>query len=113
MARLYTDENFPRDVVNGLRERGHDVLTAYEAGMANQRIEDQQVLAFATNQKRAVLTINRRDFIHLHMHQPDHAGIIVCTQDVDFNRQVERIDRLLNETPTLDGILLRIVRPQQ
>jgi predicted nuclease of predicted toxin-antitoxin system len=84
MARLYTDENLPSEVAIGLHERGHDVLTAREAGMANQRIQDQDVLAFATSQKRAVVTINRRDFIRLHTRQPDHAGIIVCTQDIEY-----------------------------
>ena len=81
--------------------------------MANQRINDQKVLAFAMSQKRAVITNNRRDFIRLHMRQSDHAGIIVCTQDTDFIRQVDRIDKILSDNPILDGILLRIVRPQQ
>jgi hypothetical protein len=111
MARLYADENFPLGVVNGLRVREHDVLTAIDAGMANQRISDEEVLKFATSQNRAAITINRRDFIRLHARYPGHTEIIVCTQDADINRQAERIDELLNVTPTLTGILLRIVRP--
>jgi hypothetical protein len=42
-----------------LRNLGHDVLTVQEAGNANQRIPDEQVLAFAVSQERAILTINR------------------------------------------------------
>jgi hypothetical protein len=30
MARLYTNENFRRKIVNALREFGHDVLTSFE-----------------------------------------------------------------------------------
>ncbi len=48
MASFYTNENFPIKVAQYLREMGHDVLTSHEAGKANQRIPDDEVLAFAT-----------------------------------------------------------------
>ena len=51
----------------------HDVLTVQEAGRANQKIPDSDVLAFATSSKRAVITENRKDFFRLHRIQPDHA----------------------------------------
>jgi hypothetical protein len=38
MARLYADEQFPREAVLALRNLGHDVLTVQEAGKANQKI---------------------------------------------------------------------------
>ena len=66
MAALYTNENFPLKVVLALREMGHDVLTSYEAGNANQRIPDADVLEFAAKSGRILLTLNRRDFIALH-----------------------------------------------
>jgi hypothetical protein len=65
MARLYADENFPLRVVEALRLIGHDVLTAQEAGQANKRIPDDQALAFACSEQRAILTYNRRHFIAL------------------------------------------------
>lgn len=71
VARFYTDENFPLPVVEFLRAMGHDVLTAREAGNANLRIPDEEVLAFAASSNRAVLTRNRRDFMQLHFLQPD------------------------------------------
>lgn len=95
MANLYTDENFPLPVVELLRSFGHDVLTARQAGNANLRIPDEEVLAFAVSNARAVLTRNRRDFMRLHILQPDHAGIIVCTEDPDFERLATRINKLL------------------
>ena len=82
MARLYADEHYPYPVVEFLRALGHDVLTVQEADKANQRIPDPDVLAFATTENRAVLTQNRKDFIRLHRIQPDHAGIIACTNDM-------------------------------
>ncbi len=66
MIRLYADEQFPFPVVQRLWMLGYDILTAQEAGQANQRIPDDQVLSFATVRKRAVITQNRRDFIRLH-----------------------------------------------
>jgi hypothetical protein len=69
MARLHADENFDYRVVQELRRLGHDVLTAHEAGRANQGIGNGDVLTFAVSQKRAVLTFNRADFIRLHKHK--------------------------------------------
>jgi hypothetical protein len=48
MAAIYSNENFPKRVGEKLRRLGHDVLTSYEAGQANQKIPDDQVLAYAT-----------------------------------------------------------------
>lgn len=66
MCLFYADENFPLDTVIELRRLGNDVLTAFEDGRANRRIEDEQVLVCAVKLNRAVLTINRIDFRQLH-----------------------------------------------
>ena len=84
MAQLYADEDFSYPVVQRLHQLGHDVLTAHEAGQAGQSIEDEAVLAFATDAGRAILTFNRRHFIRLHLRVPSHEGIIVCTRDDDL-----------------------------
>ena len=112
MARLYSNENVPQPVVVALRERGHDVLSALETGNANQAISDDEVLRFATEEARGVLTINRKHFIRLHRARPDHAGIVVCTLDADFSGQAERIDDALKACSSLEGQLLRVNRPQ-
>ena len=52
------------------------MLTVQEAGQGNQKILDDEVLAFATSCDRAVLTLNRSDFIQLHRQSDGHAGII-------------------------------------
>ncbi len=113
MASLYSNENFPKRVVEELRRLGHDVLTSYEAGRANQKIPDDQVLAFATDQIRAVLTLNRLDFIRLHREtQGAHAGIIVCTRyDADPSAFARRIHSALPTNGILTGQLIRVVRP--
>ena len=111
MARLYTNENFPLPVAEELRHLGHDVLTVQEAGNAGQAIPDESVLALASSEGRAVVTINRKHFIRLHLSNPRHAGVIVCTYDPDFVRQAHRIHSAIEEQDGLEGQLLRVNRP--
>jgi predicted nuclease of predicted toxin-antitoxin system len=89
MARLYADEQVPRPVVENLRRLGHDVLTVQAAGNAGDA--DPKVSLFAIAHDRAVLTQNRRDFVKLHRSCPDHAGMIICSDDQNFVRLAERI----------------------
>lgn len=63
MLKLYANENFPLETVLFLRNIGYDVLTTHEIGQSNLRIPDEDVLAFAIAENRAILTINRKDFI--------------------------------------------------
>lgn len=110
MARFYANENFPRQGVEALRALGHDVLTTHDAGRSGQAISDTDVLAFAATSGRAVLTLNRRDFIRLHRISAEHAGIVVCTQDGDVAAQARRIDDAVRQVGELAGQLLRVNR---
>jgi predicted nuclease of predicted toxin-antitoxin system len=113
VAQLYADEQFPYPVVKVLRDLGHDVLTVQESGKAELRIPDDQILSFATQEGRAVLTLNRVDFFKLHRQSSDHAGIIACTDDRNWEALANRIHTALIETQKLHGIVIRINRPQQ
>ena len=108
---LYADENFPLRTVEELRRLGHDVLTALEDGRANQSIPDEDLLARATEIGRTLLTINRLDFKRLHRLMPDHAGIIICTEDRDRVGQAQRVAASIAEAGELRGWLLRVYRP--
>jgi hypothetical protein len=111
MARLYADEDFSYPIIQRLRQLGHDILTAHEAGQASQGIEDAAVLAFATAAGRAVLTFNRRHFIRLHAKVSSHTGIIVCTRDDNVVALANRIHQQLQDTLSLANQLLRVNRP--
>jgi len=111
MNRLLADENFPAPAVQALRQLGYDVITLQERGNANQQFPDNDVLELATIEKRTVLTLNRKHFIRLHQASSKHAGIIVCTVDLDFAGQAHRIDRATKAHSTLEGHLIRINRP--
>jgi len=110
MARLYANENFPVEVVRRLRELGHDVLTTHDVGKSNQGIEDDAVLRFAAGEGRCVITINRKDFMRLHRSHPWHSGIIVCTENRDYEAFANRIDEVIRLESGLTGKLVRVVR---
>ena len=95
MVKLYSNENFPMDIVRQLRQLGYDVLTSYEAGQANQGIPDEDVLTFATQNERAVITLNRDDFIILYSSGIFHNGIIICKTDRDYVRQTQTLHAYL------------------
>ena len=111
MARLYADEQFPLPVVQILRDFGHNVLTVQEAEKTGD--SDAEVLAFAVKNKRAVLTQNRRHFIRLHLEQPNHDGMIVCTDDRDLKSLAQRINKAISQEECLTNKLIRVNRPQQ
>jgi hypothetical protein len=113
MAALYSNENYPLGIVEYLRELGHDVLTARDAGNTGRGIPDEEVLAFATARGRAVITHNRKHFFRLHATTAgQHAGIVACTFDPDEARQAERVHACLGSYPNgLDGKVVRVYRP--
>lgn len=112
MARLYTNENFRRRIVEALRALGHDVLTSFEAGNANLGIPDDEVLGFARANNRIVVTFNRKDFIQLHKQNSNHSGIIVCTEDKDYTGLANRIhEAILSLNNNTINQLIRVNRP--
>jgi Domain of unknown function (DUF5615) len=68
-------------------------------------------LSFATDLDRVIVTLNRKDFIQLHRLQPNHAGIIVCTDDRNWDALAQRIHTAVEGEEFLHGRLIRIVRP--
>ena len=80
--RLYLDRHIKKQLAIDVRQRGFDALTTEAAGMDTAPDEDQ--LAFAANENRAILTFNIRDFAPLHEQWTTagrpHAGILLSQQ---------------------------------
>ncbi|MEG3931770.1 MULTISPECIES: DUF5615 family PIN-like protein [unclassified Microcoleus] len=111
MLKFYSNENFPIAMVDLLRARGYDVLTSYEAGQANQKIPDDEVLMYATNAGRVVITENRQDFINLHSTTSNHAGIVICKADRDYAGKVQVLHEFFTQdTQPMDNRLLRVMK---
>lgn len=113
MTDLYSNENFPLDMVLALRGLGYSVLTSYDAGQANQGIPDDQVLAFAQQQNRTVITLNRDDFLKLHRSGIQHSGIIICKDDRDYTGQVQSLHRYLQSAGDLANRCIRVKKQNQ
>lgn len=111
MAALYSNENFPLPSVLELRRLGHDVLTIQETGRADRAMPDEAVLAFASEARRILLTLNRRHFILLHNAGKSHAGIVVCTFDPDFAALATRVHEALTTESDMVNKLVRVNRP--
>lgn len=111
--RFYANENLSAELVETLRQLGHDVLTSYEAGNANQRFPDDQVLNTATVDDRAVITFNRDDFLTLHRSGAGHSGILICKDDCDSQGLGQVLQEYLMNQNTLRNRLLRILQKNQ
>lgn len=113
MFRFYSNENISLVLVGELRHFGYDVLTSHEAGNANQRIPDEQVLTTATEQGRCVATFNRDDFLALHRRGIPHAGIVVFKDDRDYASQALLLHEFLEQQLILANRLIRIQRQNE
>jgi predicted nuclease of predicted toxin-antitoxin system len=67
------DEHVAKAVSDGLRRRGVDVLTVFEAHMVGA--SDEAQLQFATDHDRAIFTQDT-DFLRLAARGLEHAGIV-------------------------------------
>ena len=114
MSRFYSNENFPLDLVEALRNLGDDLLTSSEAGQSNQGIPDLEVLAYATAQNRSVITLNRDDFLALHRSGINHNGIVICKEDRDYLGQAQALHIYLEtQGAELENRLIRVLKQNQ
>jgi hypothetical protein len=97
-------------LIIALRGLGHDVLTAFEDGRANQGIPDEDVLNRAIALGRAVLTNDRNDYHQLHKANPAHCGIITYTNDKDVAALAGRIHAAITALPSLVGQLVKVTK---
>jgi hypothetical protein len=101
---VYADECVDRPLIDGLRARGFDVLTAVEAGKGGE--VDAAHLDYASSLDRILLSHNRRDFRRLHRSSisagREHAGIVLVPQATMLARRVLRLSMLLDWIGTSD-----------
>lgn len=99
-VRLYVDEDAAQDaVVAGLRQRGIDVLTILDAGMASA--SDDQQLEFAAADGRCLYSLNVDDFCRLHKEWlaagRHHAGIVIIPrQRYSVGEKIRRLEELVD-----------------
>ncbi len=115
-VRLYFDRHIMTRLAVDLRGRGYDVLTTEAAG--KDTAADEEQLAFATAENRAILTFNIRDFAPLHQAWQaagrSHGGIIVSQQlgSRQYGVLLQRMLRLLNHF-TAEEMISNLVHLEQ
>jgi len=77
ILKVYLDEDISPILAKLLRKEGIDALCAHDAKMIQK--EDKDHLAFATQEKRVLISCNVRDFPEIASKQ-EHAGIILSRQ---------------------------------
>jgi predicted nuclease of predicted toxin-antitoxin system len=94
--RLYLDEHVPVALAPVLTAHGVDCLTTLQAH--NLGLSDESQLAFATENQRALVTFNRKDFLSLARQWQDqgrsHAGLIL-SQELPLPELLRRFRRFL------------------
>ena len=100
--KLFTDEDVDARLAEELRKRGYDAESCLEAGRSNQRIPDDEQLAYATEQGRAILVFNVRDYVPLDVawkaNNQQHAGIIASPKIADLGELLRRVVNHLDTT---------------
>jgi hypothetical protein len=95
--KLYTDADVHGKLAGLVRQKGFDVVSAYEAG--NERLDDSEQLDYALSQSRAILTCNISHFASLFDEYwqagREHSGIIVSEQ-LPIGEMLRRVLNLLN-----------------
>ena len=97
--RLYVDEDaMDKDLIQALRVRGVDVITALDAGMVER--SDEAHLDYATTQGRVLYSFNIADFWRLHTayvaSARAHAGMVLAhQQQYSVGEQARRLLKLI------------------
>ena len=84
----YTDENVARAVINGLRQRGVDVLSVPETNLLGASDEEQ--LEFALEQGRVIFT-HDDDFLRLAATGTKHAGMVYGSQQLPLGASIRSL----------------------
>ena len=95
--RLYLNEHLSPRLAEQLRQHGFDVTSTVESKMGEA--DDDEQLAHAASEQRALVTFNHKDFAVRHerylTEDKEHWGIVLSTEEpIDILRR--RLLRLLN-----------------
>jgi hypothetical protein len=116
-ARLYVDEDVFPDLARYLRSIGQDAVSAHDVGALG--LDDEEQLARATADQRAMFSFNYRDFLRINgewfVAGRQHAGIIVSYRQytrAQVRQLAEAIVHLLNTVAAEDlENVLRVLGP--
>ncbi|MCM4082480.1 DUF5615 family PIN-like protein [Paractinoplanes hotanensis] len=103
---LLLDEMYPPALAQHLRQSGHDAVAVLEIEVGLAAKTDEDVLAWASRNRRCVVTENISDFARLAQQGFGHHGIVFISGR-RFPRTgagLQRIAKALDEMLTADGL---------
>lgn len=110
--RVLLDEMFPGELARQLRERGHDVATIFEIGLAGK--PDIEVMEAASRERRALVTEDAPHYVALARiyaaeGRPHHGLILTSPTRFPRTRRglgalVRALDALLQAQPQTDAL---------
>jgi predicted nuclease of predicted toxin-antitoxin system len=109
IPRLLLDECVWAKLASNLRSEGFDALHVIEVGISG--VQDDEILQYATDNGRAVLTFNVKDFILLakqwYVSGKPHAGIVVSNQlqHVELQKRIKRLLRKVSESDLANNLI--------
>jgi len=111
-VRLLLDEHLSSKIADALRRRGHELVAVGER-LDWIQLSDEQVLAAARQERRAIVTSNVRDFRPLAaqavLEGKSHFGLVLMPPGYrrrrkDVGRIVRALEAVLEAHPTADGL---------
>jgi len=94
--RFLTDQDVYETTVKYLRELGHDVLRARDAGLA--LATDEQLLRYACGEKRIFVTRDKGFGAYVFLAFQEHSGVILLRMDpLTANAVHQELSRLLSK----------------
>ncbi|NUO84320.1 DUF5615 family PIN-like protein [candidate division KSB1 bacterium] len=97
------NENLSDEIAQRLRMNSVDTVSSHETGMDTQ--DDEAQMQFAVSQGRALVSINKKDFIRINAIYKakgwEHAGIILST-DIDHSTIYRRLLKLAGDLQAED-----------
>ena len=101
---MYLDEDISSKVAEILRKKGMDAVSAHETGMLET--SDDEQLAFAASEGRAMVTRNRDDYITLSVQffedLKPHKGLIIVPHTIpgsEFSKLATLLIKFSKERP--------------
>ena len=98
IIRLFLDEDVWLGLAEALRQRDFDAVHVYE--VARGSLNDREQMAFAVQQRRAILTHNKRHYIPLvaeyYWAGKEHSGILVIAQ-LSRGELLRRVEAFLQQ----------------
>ncbi len=98
MLSAYADENIKQGVIDGLRLRGMDLVTAEER---SQRATDDEILLVTAAAEGRLFLTNDADLLRIHSEWAaagrHHAGIVYWEQNLPIGEAIRRTLRYARE----------------